>query len=112
VPTCLFCRIASGEVKADIVHETEDLVAFKDINPRAPLHALVIPREHVASLNDLADPMLAGRLALAAAKVARDAGYADRGFRVVANTGSDAGQSVQHLHFHVLAGRSLSWPPG
>jgi histidine triad (HIT) family protein len=99
-------------MRADVIHRDEHVVAFKDINPRAPLHALVIPRAHVESLNDLDDPLLAGRLALVAAKIARDAGYADRGFRVVSNSGADAGQSVPHLHFHVLAGRSLGWPPG
>ncbi len=109
---CLFCDIAAGEVQSQIVHEDEHVVAFKDINPRAPLHVLVIPRQHVASLAAADDPALVGRVALAAAKVAKDAGYGERGFRVVANTGPEAGQSVRHLHFHVLAGRQLSWPPG
>lgn len=111
-PDCLFCKIAAGEVPAEIVHQEADLVAFKDINPKAPLHVLVIPREHVDSLREADDPLLLGRLAQTAARVARDAGYAERGFRVVANSGADAGQTVRHLHFHVLAGRHLSWPPG
>lgn len=108
---CIFCRIAAHQAPATIVHEDEDVIAFDDISHRAPLHVLVIPRLHVASLAE-ADAALAGRLAVAAAKVARDAGYAERGFRVVTNVGPDAGQSVAHLHFHVLAGRSLGWPPG
>lgn len=109
---CVFCKIASGEMKANVVLEDEHLVAFKDLNPRAPLHVLVIPRQHIASLAAADDPALVGRLALAAARVATDAGYAERGFRVVNNSGPDAGQSVPHLHFHVLAGRGLAWPPG
>lgn len=112
MPDCLFCKIVAGEMKSQIVHQDEHVVAFKDITPRAPLHVLVVPRRHVASLNAADDPLLVGRVALAAAKVARDAGYGERGFRVVANSGPEAGQSVDHLHFHVLAGRHLSWPPG
>lgn len=94
-----------------VVHEDDDVLAFKDINPMAPFHVLVIPKRHVASLAD-ADATLAGKLAKTAARVAKDAGYADSGYRVVANSGRDAGQSVGHLHFHVLAGRRLAWPPG
>lgn len=109
---CIFCKIARGEVKANVVLQDEHVVAFKDLNPRAPFHVLVIPRTHVASLAEADDPALVGRLALAAARVAKEAGYGERGFRVVANSGPDAGQSVPHLHFHVLAGRGLSWPPG
>lgn len=109
---CIFCKIASGEMKANVVLEDEHLVAFKDLNPRAPLHVLVIPRQHIASLSAADDPTLVGRLALAAARAATDAGYGERGFRVVTNSGPDAGQSVPHLHFHVLAGRGLAWPPG
>lgn len=109
---CIFCKIARGEARADVVLEDEHVVAFRDLNPKAPLHVLVIPKQHVASLAEAGDPALVGRLALAAARVAKDAGYAERGFRVVANTGPESGQSVPHLHFHVLAGRALSWPPG
>lgn len=109
---CIFCKIARGEVKANVVLQDEHVVAFKDLNPRAPFHVLVIPRTHVASLAEADDPALVGRLVLAAARVAKEAGYGERGFRVVANSGPDAGQSVPHLHFHVLAGRGLSWPPG
>ncbi len=112
VADCLFCGIAAGTVKADVVYRDDDVVAFKDINPRAPLHVLVIPRGHVASLTEADSPELVGRLALTAARIAKEAGYGERGFRVVTNTGPDAGQSVPHLHLHVLAGRVLGWPPG
>lgn len=108
---CIFCSIASHETPSQIVHEDDDVVAFKDLNPMAPLHVLVIPKRHVATLGEAA-PELAGKVAVAAATVARDAGYAERGYRVLTNVGPDAGQSVPHLHFHVLAGRHLGWPPG
>ena len=110
-PGCIFCKIAAHEIPSQIVHEDADVVAFRDLRPVAPLHVLVIPTRHVASLAD-ADSTLAGKVAAAAARVAADAGYSERGYRVVANVGRDAGQSVAHLHFHVLAGRSLAWPPG
>ncbi len=109
---CLFCRIVAHEIPATVVYEDDQVLAFKDINPRAPLHVIAIPKLHVASLSAAPDPALVGRLALAAARVAEDAGYGDSGYRVVTNTGPDAGQSVHHLHFHVLAGRGLAWPPG
>ena len=109
---CVFCKIAAGDLKSDIVYRDDDVVAFTDVNPRAPLHVLVIPREHIASLAEARDPRLVGLLGLAAARVARDAGYERKGFRVVTNIGPEAGQSVSHLHFHVLAGRPLGWPPG
>lgn len=108
---CLFCGIAAHDIPATIVHENDDVVVFEDLRPQAPLHVLVIPKKHVASLAE-ADAALAGTLAAAAAKAAADAGYAGSGYRVVANVGPDAGQSVAHLHFHVLAGRALGWPPG
>ena len=108
---CIFCRIAAKEVPAPIVHEDADVVAFKDLNPRAPLHVLVIPRRHVERLSMLDDEALAGKLTLAAAKVAKDAGHGDN-FRLVVNNGAGAGQSVFHVHFHVLGGRPFSWPPG
>lgn len=108
---CLFCGIATREIPATIVHEDDDVVVFEDLRPQAPLHVLVIPKKHVASLAE-ADAALAGTLAAAAAKAAADAGYARSGYRVVANVGPDAGQSVAHLHLHVLAGRALGWPPG
>ena len=109
---CLFCRIIRKEIPARIVHETEHTVAFADINPQAPLHVLVIPREHVASLNEASDPALVGRLALAAADIARREGVAEAGYRTVINTNADAGQTVFHLHLHLLAGRAMKWPPG
>ena len=109
---CLFCRIVRGEIPARIVHETEHTVAFADINPQAPLHVLVIPREHVASLAEARDPALIGRLALAAAEIARAEGAEAAGYRTVINTNADAGQTVFHLHLHLLAGRRMKWPPG
>lgn len=108
---CIFCGIAAHEIPSTIVHEDADVVAFTDLRPMAPFHVLVIPKRHVGSLAE-ADPGLAGTVAAAAARVAASAGYAERGYRVVANVGPDAGQSVGHLHFHVLAGRALGWPPG
>lgn len=108
---CLFCRIVAREVPAQVVHEDDAVLAFRDARPVAPFHVLVIPKRHVASLAD-ADAALAGSVAAAAARVARESGQADGGYRVVTNVGADAGQSVPHLHFHVLAGRGLGWPPG
>jgi histidine triad (HIT) family protein len=111
---CLFCRIVAGDVPATRLYEDETVVAFKDINPQAPLHALIVPREHVASLNELgaSHDAMAGSMLRAAARLAREHGYGERGYRVVFNTNADAGQSVLHLHLHVLAGRGLAWPPG
>jgi histidine triad (HIT) family protein len=111
---CLFCKIAAGAVPADLVHEGERLLAFRDINPQAPLHVLVIPREHVPSL-DAADPSsidLLGEALLLAADIARREGVSGDGYRTVVNTGEHGGQTVDHLHVHLLAGRSLGWPPG
>lgn len=108
---CVFCKIAAKEIPASIVHEDADVVAFKDLNPRAPLHVLVIPRRHVERLSKLDDETLAGKLMLAAAEVAKDAGHGDN-FRVVVNNGAGAGQSVFHVHVHVLGGRPFAWPPG
>jgi histidine triad (HIT) family protein len=109
---CLFCRIARQELPVPFVHETEECVAFKDINPQAPVHILVIPREHVTSLDKATDAAMVGRLLLVAAEIARAQGIADSGYRTVVNTNADAGQTVFHLHLHLLGGRSLSWPPG
>jgi len=111
VSDCVFCRIAAKELPAKLVYEDEAVVAFPDLNPRAPFHVLVVPRRHVERLADLDDEALAGKLTLAAARVARQAGQGD-GFRVVVNNGAGAGQSVFHLHLHVLGGRPFSWPPG
>jgi len=111
---CLFCRIAAGEIPAKMAYQDDEVVAFYDLNPQAPLHVLVIPRKHIATINDLEadDAALVGKLFLAAKKIAADAGYADDGYRVVMNCGEDAGQSVFHIHLHLLAGRHLAWPPG
>lgn len=109
---CLFCRIARKEIPATIVAEDEHCVAFRDISPQAPTHILVIPREHVASLDAVSDPMLVGRVLLMAARVARDEGVTASGYRTVLNTNAGAGQTVFHLHAHMLGGRRLLWPPG
>jgi histidine triad (HIT) family protein len=114
VSDCLFCRIASGEIPASLVHQDEDVVAFNDINPQAPLHVLVIPRRHVATLNDLRpdDDGLVGKMLRAAATIAAENGFAARGYRTVFNCNQEAGQTVFHIHLHLLAGRGLGWPPG
>jgi histidine triad (HIT) family protein len=113
VADCLFCRIVAGEIPADVVAETEDTLAFRDINPQAPVHVLVIPKEHHVDMAALAaaDPALAGRLCAAAAAVAKQEGV-EGAFRLVFNTGAAVGQSVFHVHGHVLGGRSFTWPPG
>lgn len=111
---CLFCRIASGEIPSTHVYADEDVYAFRDINPAAPQHILVIPHKHITGLNDAGDDdqALMGKLLLTARKIARDEGFADDGFRTVINTGEFGGQTVFHLHVHVLSGRHLGWPPG
>jgi histidine triad (HIT) family protein len=109
---CLFCRIVRKEIPAAIVMENEHCVAFRDINAQAPVHILVVPRKHIASLNDTDDAELVGRLAVVAAALAREEGIADRGYRTVINTNADAGQTVFHLHLHLLGGRRMGWPPG
>jgi histidine triad (HIT) family protein len=111
---CLFCKIVAGEIPAKIVRRSDEAVAFHDIDPRAPVHVLVIPTRHLAAVRDgaPADAALLGRLLGLAAEVARDLGLDAGGYRIVTNTGPDAGQSVDHLHFHVLGGRKLGWPPG
>jgi len=110
--SCLFCRIASGEIPATLVGQNEHAVAFRDIHPQAPVHLLVIPRRHVASLAEATDAVEVGALCLLAAEVARQEGVAETGYRVVMNTGADGGQTVSHLHLHLLAGRRMTWPPG
>ena len=112
-PECLFCRIEAGEIPSDRVYEDEDVIAFRDINPRAPTHVLVVPRRHVADAHALTErdgPMLAALFA-ATRRIADEAGLG-QGYRVVTNVGPEAGQSVFHLHFHLLGGRSMGWPPG
>ncbi len=111
---CLFCRIASGGIPADVVYKDDHLVAFRDINPQAPVHVLVIPRQHLPSLDGAADAHreLLGRMLLAARDLARADGIAEDGYRAVLNVGADGGQTVAHLHLHLLGGRGLGWPPG
>jgi histidine triad (HIT) family protein len=111
---CLFCKILAGEIPADIVYESESAIAFRDINPQAPTHVLVIPRKHIATINDLdeADCSLVGDLYLAAQQIAAQEGVAESGYRAVMNCNEGAGQSVFHIHLHVLGGRALTWPPG
>lgn len=112
--TCLFCRIVRDEIPSDRVLETDDLIAFRDIDPKAPVHVLVIPRVHIASLSAAGkdDRDVLGRMLEAAAEVARREGIEESGWRLVTNIGEDGGQSVDHLHYHVLGGRALGWPPG
>ncbi|MSR22262.1 MAG: histidine triad nucleotide-binding protein [Gemmatimonadetes bacterium] len=114
VSGCVFCAIAEGKIPARMVHEDEDFVAFRDLNPQAPTHVLIIPRRHIARMDELlpGDATLAGRLLVLAGEIARSLGLAQDGFRVVVNTGDDGGQTVHHLHLHVLGGRAFSWPPG
>ncbi len=111
---CLFCKIVDRVIAADIVYETDRVLAFRDIGPQAPTHVLVIPKEHISSLDDVTDEQgaLLGDIVLAARDVARAEGIADAGFRAVINTGGDGGQTVPHLHLHVLGGRGMRWPPG
>lgn len=111
---CVFCRIVRGELPSETVLEEDDLVAFRDLNPQAPTHVLVVPRRHIASVNELeaGDAELAGRLILAGRRVAGEEGLADGGYRLVLNTGSDGGQTVDHVHLHVIGGRRMTWPPG
>lgn len=113
-PRCLFCRIARRELAASILFETENVVAFEDIRPKAPVHVLVIPKAHFASLNDAPEgsERLIGELLHAARRAARERGVDATGYRVVLNTGRDSGQEVPHIHFHVIGGRPLGWPPG
>ena len=112
--SCLFCGILKGAVKGDIVYQDESVVAFRDINPKAPIHILIVPRKHIATLLDLeqGDKGLMGDIFYAANRLAREQGVSEDGFRVVLNCGAGAGQSVYHIHFHLLGGRPFTWPPG
>ena len=112
--SCLFCNIVAGEIPAKIVYEDADLVVFEDINPQAPLHVLVIPRRHIATLNDLqaGDDGIVGEMVRRAAEIAKDRGVDGSGYRTVLNCNSAAGQTVFHIHLHLLGGRRMSWPPG
>ena len=111
---CLFCKMVRGEIKPDTVFETDDVLAFRDINPQAPTHVLVVPKQHISTINDLETDheALIGKLYLAAQEVARKEGISESGYRTVMNCGEGAGQSVFHIHLHVLGGRKMKWPPG
>ena len=111
---CLFCKIVAGQIPATIVFQNDHVVAFKDITPRAPTHVLIVPRRHIASLNELGpdDDALVGEMVRAGAGIAKDQGLADRGYRTVFNCNADAGQTVFHIHLHLLGGRTMAWPPG
>ena len=111
---CLFCKIVAGQIPGSIVFQNEHVVAFRDITPRAPTHVLIVPKRHIATLNDLTpeDDALVGEVVRAAAAVAKEQGLADRGYRTVFNCNAEAGQTVFHIHLHLLGGRPMSWPPG
>ncbi len=111
---CLFCKIRDGEIPADIVFENDDVLAFRDVNPHAPTHILIIPRKHIATVNDLSveDELIMGKLFSVAKVIAAEEGVNDDGYRLVVNCNEKAGQTVFHIHMHLLAGRRMSWPPG
>jgi len=111
---CLFCKMVAGDIKPDTVYEDDDVLAFRDLNPQAPTHVLVIPKQHVSTLNDLDDEHapLVGKMMLAAAAVATKEGFAEQGYRTIMNCNADGGQTVFHIHLHLLGGRRMHWPPG
>ncbi|HAJ91529.1 MAG TPA: histidine triad nucleotide-binding protein [Gammaproteobacteria bacterium] len=111
---CLFCKMISGEIQPDIVFEDDDVLAFRDVNPQAPVHVLVIPKSHIATTNELTPEHagLVGKMVLAARQIAADEGVAEPGYRMVMNCNPEAGQSVYHIHLHLLGGRPMNWPPG
>lgn len=109
---CLFCKIIAGEIPAEKIYEDEDVYAFHDIGKQAPYHFLVIPKEHIATLNNTKDATLLGKLTLTASKIAKQLGFAEQGYRVVMNCNEQGGQTVYHIHLHCLGGRELKWPPG
>ncbi|MBN4069260.1 histidine triad nucleotide-binding protein [Beggiatoa alba] len=111
---CLFCKLINGDIPTDIVYQDDDVFAFRDVNPQAPIHILVIPKQHIATINDTDESHQAvlGKLVLTAKKIAKEQGIADNGYRLVVNCNQDGGQTVFHIHLHLLGGRSLSWPPG
>ncbi len=111
---CLFCKIIAGDIPSAKVYEDDKVYAFRDIEPQAPVHILIIPKAHIASANELTEEnaSIVGHIFAVAAKIAKDEGIADGGYRIVNNCGQDGGQTVGHLHFHMLGGRSLQWPPG
>lgn len=112
--SCLFCKIASSELPADIIYEDNELIAFRDINPQAPTHALLIPKRHIATIDDTdaQDEQLLGRMMLTAKKIAKQEGLSDAGYRLVFNVNRGGGQEVYHIHLHILGGRQMTWPPG
>ena len=109
---CLFCKMVVGDIKPDIVFEDDKVLAFRDINPQAPVHILIIPKQHVSTLNDLDDIQLGGYMLLTAAKIAKQEGLSEDGYRTVFNCNKHGGQEVLHLHLHLLGGRQMTWPPG
>lgn len=111
---CIFCKIANGEIPSELVYEDDRVVAFNDLNPQAAHHVLIIPTQHIETLNDLDESHaeLAGQMVLAAARIAKARGFAEQGYRTVLNCNQDGGQSVYHIHLHLLGGRRLTWPPG
>jgi histidine triad (HIT) family protein len=109
---CLFCKMVAGDIKPDVVYEDEQILAFRDINPQAPVHILVIPKRHITTLNDFDDAQLGGQVLLAAVKLAKQEGLAEDGYRTVFNCNKNGGQAVYHLHLHLLGGRQMVWPPG
>jgi len=109
---CLFCKMVAGAIKPDVVFEDDNVLAFRDINPQAPVHILVIPKQHIATLNELESPVLAGNLMLIAAAIAKQEGLAKDGYRVNINCNKKGGQEVYHLHLHLMGGRQMMWPPG
>ena len=113
-PDCLFCKFIAGEIETDVVFETDEVFAFRDINPQAPTHILIIPRKHFATVNELseADAETVGKLYLVAKELAREEGFSEEGYRLVMNCNAAAGQTVFHLHLHLLGGREFTWPPG
>jgi histidine triad (HIT) family protein len=109
---CVFCRIVRGEIPTQLLANTADCVAFRDLDPKAPVHILIIPKKHIPSLDDINEPDIPGKLTMLAAALARQEGIATSGYRTVMNTGPEGGQSVSHLHLHLLGGRQMAWPPG
>ena len=109
---CVFCRVVRGEIPAQMLANTADCVAFRDLDPKAPVHVLIVPKKHIASLDDLTEPEIAGKMTMLATALARQEGIATSGYRTVMNTGPEGGQSVSHIHLHLLGGRQMTWPPG
>ena len=109
---CIFCSIISGDIPAEILYSDEKVLAFRDVNAQAPEHFLVIPKEHIATANDVTDESIMGRLIITATNVAKELEFAEQGYRLVMNCNSDGGQTVSHIHLHCLGGRQMTWPPG